>query len=99
MDFVTGLPWSEGYDAIMVVVDRLTKMRHFVPCRTTTSANDLADLIITHVFQSHSLPDEIISDRGPQFANEFWQRLCKRLKIQPNYQQHFTQKQMARQNG
>ena len=83
MDFVTGLPWSEGYDAIWVVADILTKLRHFVPCRTTTSANDLADLFITHIFRSRGLPDEIISDRGPQFASEFWQRLCERLKIQP----------------
>ena len=45
------------------------------------SANDLADLFISHVFRSHSLPDEIISDRGPQFASEFWQRLCERERF------------------
>ena len=52
MDVITGLPWSNGFDAIWVVVDRLTKMRHFVPYRTTTSAQDLADMFITDIFVS-----------------------------------------------
>ena len=102
MDFVTGLPWSEGYDTLWVVVDRLTKMRHFVPCRTTTSANDLADLFITHVFRSHGLPDKIISDHGLQFASEFWQQLCERLKIQPRLSTAFhpeTDGQTERMNA
>jgi transposase InsO family protein len=81
MDFVTGLPWSDGCDAIWVVVDRLTKARHLVPCRTNVDANDLADLFITHVFRLHGLPDSIVSDRGPQFAAAFWKRLCDRLGI------------------
>ena len=62
MDFVTGLPWSEGSDAIWVVVDRLTKGRHFVPCRSTIDAKDLADLFLLHVFQLHGLPSDIVSD-------------------------------------
>jgi transposase InsO family protein/predicted aspartyl protease len=82
MDFVTGLPWSSGFDAIWVVVDRLTKMRHFIPCRTTTSAQDLADMFITDIFRLHGLPDNIVSDRGTQFASDFWQHLCTRLQIQ-----------------
>ena len=81
MDFVTGLPWSQGFDAIWVVVDRLTKARHLVPCRTNTDANDLADLFIANVFRLHGLPDSIVSDRGPQFASAFWKRLCDRLSI------------------
>ena len=46
MDFVVGLPWSNGCDAIWVVVDRLTKQRHLVPCTSTVDAKDLADLFI-----------------------------------------------------
>ena len=83
MDFVTGLPWSQGYDAILVVVDRLTKMRHLIPCRTSTSAEDLANLFLENVWRLHGLPDGIVSDRGPQFASIFWRSLCKRLQIQP----------------
>lgn len=83
MDFVTGLPWSEGFDAIWVVVDRLTKQRHLIPCTTNIDSAGLADLFIREVFRLHGLPDTIVSDRGPQFAAGFWKRLCARLGVQP----------------
>jgi transposase InsO family protein len=83
MDFVTGLPVSEGHDAIWVVIDRLTKMRHFVPCSTTVDAKELANLFVTNIFRLHGLPDSIISDRGPQFASRFWKYLCNSLRIEP----------------
>jgi hypothetical protein len=56
MDFVTGLPNSKGHDPIWVVVDRLTKMRHFVPCSTTIDVEGLANLFMTHIFRLHGLP-------------------------------------------
>ena len=84
MDFVTGLPWSNGRDAIWVIVDSLTKMCHFMPCRTTTSAPDLANLFLHHVWKHHSLPQDIISDRGPQFASDFWRQVRSRLGISPH---------------
>ena len=52
MDFVVGLPWSNGFDAILVVVDRLTKETRLVSCRETCIAEDLADLFIRHVFRT-----------------------------------------------
>lgn len=81
MDFVTGLPWSQGNDAIWVVIDRLTKARHVVPCRTNIDAAGLANLFIEHVFRLFGLPDSIVSDRGPQLAAAFWQRVCTLLGI------------------
>ena len=69
MDFMVGLPESNGYDAIWVVVDRLTKLRHMVPCKSTCSSEDLPDLFLHNVWKHHGLPDRIISDRGPQFAS------------------------------
>jgi len=81
MHFVTGLPECEGHDAIWVVVDRLSKMRHFVPCRTTIDARGLAEMFLKEVVRLHGLPKTIISDRGPQFAAVFWRRLCERLNI------------------
>ena len=81
MDFVVGLPPSEGYDSIWVVVDRLTKQRHLVPCHSTIGAEGLADLFIQHVWRLHGLPTSIVSDRGPQFASRFWGHLCARLGI------------------
>jgi len=82
MDFVTGLPRSKDHDAIWVVVDRLTKQRHLVPCSTTVDARDLADLFLQHVFRLQGLPRTITSDQGPQFASAFWHRLCARLGIE-----------------
>jgi len=81
MDFVTGLPECGGYDAIWVVVDRLSKMRHFVPCQTTIDARGLAEMFLKEVIRLHGVPRTIISDRGPQFAALFWKRLCERLGV------------------
>jgi len=83
MDFVMGLPRSKDQYAIWVVVDRLTKQRHLVPCSTTVDARYLADLFLQHVFRLHGLPQTITSDRGPQFAPAFWHRLFARLGIEP----------------
>jgi len=83
MDFVTGLPLSDSHDAIWVVVDRLTKQRHLVPCSTAVDAEELATLFIREIFRLHGLPRTIISDRGPQFASRFWKHLCSCLSIDP----------------
>ncbi|KAH0602480.1 uncharacterized protein H6S33_008819, partial [Morchella sextelata] len=82
MDFVTGLPESEGYDAIMVVVDRLTKMRHFLPCNTTVNSEDVARLYLRNIWKLHGLPTHVTSDRGTQFTAKFWKALCKHLNIE-----------------
>jgi hypothetical protein len=62
MDFVTGLQEYEGYDAIWVVVDRLSKMRHFIPCRTTVDARGLVEMFLREVVRLPGLPKTIISD-------------------------------------
>ena len=82
MDFVVGLLESKGYDAIWVVVDRLTKLRHMVPCKSTCSSEDLADLFLHNIWKYHGLPSTVISDRGPQFALRFWKALCEHLGIE-----------------
>jgi hypothetical protein len=83
MDFVTGLPSSDGFDAIWVIVDRLTKLRYFAPCSTAIDAEGLAELFLSNIFRLHGLPDTIVSVRGPQFASRFWKHLCNSLKIEP----------------
>jgi len=62
MDFVVGLPECEGFDAIWVVVDRLSKMRHFIPCHTTIDTVGLAELCLREVGRLHGLPLKIISN-------------------------------------
>jgi hypothetical protein len=85
MDFVTGLPKTkDGFNAILMVVDRLTKMHHYVPCiaeEEGTTAEETARLLINHVWKLHGLPSTIISDRGPQFVSLVWKTVCKTLKI------------------
>jgi len=68
MNFVVGLPECEGFDAIWVVVDRLSKMRHFVPCHMTIDATEMAKLFLREIVRLHWLPGTIVSDRQPQFA-------------------------------
>ncbi len=72
LDFIVKLPLSNGFDSILVVVDRFTKMAHFIPCLTTATAEQTADLFMRNIFRLHGAPSEIISDRGPQFSSTFW---------------------------
>ena len=82
IDLITQLPLSEGYDAICVVVDRLTKRAHFFPITVEFSAKDLARLLQERVYPLHGLPLQIISDRGTQFAAQLFQEWCNLLGIQ-----------------
>ena len=81
MDFIVGLPKSKSFDAIWVVVDRLTKMAHFVPCNSTVDAPKLASLFKSHIFKHHGLPSNIVSDRGSVFTAAFTKELCSLLQI------------------
>jgi len=80
-DFITKLPLAQGYDSILVVVDRLTKMVHFIPTTEKMLAKGLARLFRDNVWKLHSLPKSIISDRGPQFAAGLMQELNEMLGI------------------
>jgi transposase InsO family protein len=77
LDFITDLPPSKGFDTILTVVDRFTKMAHFLPCTKTINSQETAELLMREVFRHHGLPDDIISDRGPQFISQFWRHLFK----------------------
>ena len=77
LDFVTGLPVSEGNTCILTVVDRFSKAVHFIPLTKLPTAKETAELLITHVFKIHGLPQDIVSDRGPQFSAQFWKAFCK----------------------
>ena len=80
-DFITKLPLAQGYDSILVVVDRLTKMAHFIPTTEKTTAGGLARLFRDNVWKLHGLPESIILDRGLQFTAEMMRELNTMLGI------------------
>jgi len=82
VDFITKLPLVQGYNSILVVVDRLTKMVHFIPTTEKTSAKGLARLFRDNMWKLHGLPKSVISDRGPQFAAGLMRELNKMLGIE-----------------
>lgn len=80
MDLIIHLPKSKQQnDAVAVFVDRFSKAAHFVPCRTSCSAQDLADLFFKNVVRLHGLPTSIVSDRDARFCSQFWTQLFSRL--------------------
>jgi hypothetical protein len=81
MDFVVGLSHSpRGKDAIWVVIDRLTKVAHFIPMKQTSSAADLVPLYIKEVARLHGVPKSIVSDRHSKFVSKFWQSLHNAMR-------------------
>ena len=79
LDFVTGLPPSEGTTTILTIIDRFSKTAHFLALPKLPSARETADLLVLHVFRLHSIPSDIVSDRGPQFISQVWRAFCAAL--------------------
>jgi len=81
VDFVVELPESSGHDAVMTVVNSVSKRVHFVLTHTMVTAEGAARLFLHHVWKLHSLPKRVVSDRGPQFVASFTKELYRLLRI------------------
>ncbi len=77
LDFITGLPPSQGNSVILVIVDRFSKAAQFIPLPKLPSAKETATLLMNHVFRVFGIPQDVVSDRGPQFSSRFWGAFCK----------------------
>ena len=89
MNFVEGLPTSRGFEAILVVVDRLSKGTHFIPLRHPFTASSVAKIFIENMVKLHGIPRSIVIDRGALFMSNFWQELFtlqgSKLKASSSY--------------
>ena len=78
MDFITHPPKTRsGHTSIHVVVDRLSKLAHFIPTVDLASAEDVARLFIDNIFALHGMPQRIVSDRDTRFTGSFWSSMCQ----------------------
>ena len=91
MDFIVGLPESNGYTQIWMVLNRLTKMAHFIPMVTgkESPAKDLAITFAREIWRLHGLPSDIVSDRGSVFIFGFWKELMEHLGVDLNLSTSF----------
>ena len=75
MDFIFGLPVSNGFTGVMTIVDRLTKMVRLHPCTETITAQGAAGIFLDRIVRDFGVPRTVVSDRDPRFVSAFWKAL------------------------
>jgi hypothetical protein len=86
MDFITGLPrTNKQHDSIMVVVEKLTKVTHFVPVKTTHTVANIAEIFMKEIARLHGIPRTIVSNRDTKFTSNLWRGLFKGFGTNLNF--------------
>jgi ribonuclease HI len=86
MGVITGLPRTpKGYNSIWVIVDRLTKVAHFIPVKTTYKGSQLAELYMARIMSLHGVPKKIVLDRGSYFTSRFWKSFHENMVVKLNF--------------
>jgi hypothetical protein len=101
MDFIMDFSQSNSFDSILVVVDRLVKMVHFIPCNKSIPSKNITKLFFDNVFHYHGFFKDIIFDSGPQFTSKFWKQLFELLGVKVKLSSTFhpqTYRQMKQVN-
>ena len=101
-DHIIKLPKSKGFDSIYVVVDRFTKMAHFIPMTEKVSEEDLIDLHMKNVWKHHGLPLVHLTDQHGNFTSKYVQKMFKALGIEQRFSSAYhpqTQGQVENLNG
>ena len=90
MDFVVGLPrTARQNDAIWVIVDRLTKVAHFLPIKQSQSVETLAHTYVEEIVRLHGIPRNIVFDRDPRFTSRVWKQIQAELGIELKFSSAF----------
>ncbi|KAG7663999.1 uncharacterized protein J8A68_002500 [[Candida] subhashii] len=85
MDFISGFKNTDGKDQVLIVVDRLTKRAHFIPCSKNITAQECSYLILNEVIKHHGVPEEIITDRDSLFTSNWWKDFFSSLQTKLKY--------------
>jgi transposase InsO family protein len=86
MDFIVSFLRTQSvYDSIWVIVDRLTKIAHFISIKTTYSRPQLVEMYMSRIVYLHRVPKKIVSDKGTQFTSKFFERLHETLDTQLHF--------------
>jgi len=83
-DFIVGIPKSDGYTKLWVIVDRFCKMAHFIPLRTEEHIKELALTFVKEIWRLHGLPESIVSDQDTPLTSMFWTGLMQLLQVKLN---------------